>query len=260
MAPVTTLSRFCYLLIALLCCRQSGATVIMIIRSGDSVFIAADSGLTTSDRLSADKTTPKIAVASSNCCVAIGGFTATYFSTNAIVLSDTLRAICAKQYYEAISPQVRLKRILQQFSEQFDWTVRIKPHDSDRPWTVLIFTGYDEEGKAFGNFYQFTESNNPVCTVLFTNGIKNSETINIFGEQSFLHSLRLSTNTFAGMHAQGAIQSVKDIDGGKAVSDSQIQKTIRDLFRLHKSAYPSIAIREPYVIYKITKDKVVALH
>jgi hypothetical protein len=245
-------------------CLETRATLIIVVHpANNSIYLASDSSITGSPE--PDAVATKIARVSSNCCVAIAGVAETRIINTVtkqqfpVRLFDVLTNICDHEA-RTDSCALLVTNITSAFAVSYASFLDLYNQQVEGN-SCLLFVGFDELGKAFGTQCVFNRTNHvPEHIPVFKDGLQNGAgPFTIYGEPSFAYSIARSPEQFSGMHAERALENVRDLYAGKVLSDEQMAYTILELFRLHRVSFQTVKVGPPYVIYKLTKASLTKL-
>ncbi|MGA3283343.1 MAG: hypothetical protein ABSD57_02640 [Verrucomicrobiota bacterium] len=141
-------------------------------------------------------------------------------------------------------------------------------HLFSKAQVYLYFTGYDPSGKGFfGSWCIFNSSNHTESLEsVFADDLGVSAGhFSTVGENVFFYDLANMPSQFAALHANELSETLRQIIRGSPLPEETIEKSLLEMFRLHKTYaallnYDKGLIDEPYIIYKITREKTVQLH
>jgi hypothetical protein len=258
--------------------QSSNATLIIVLRHKDHIYVASDSVLSRARKKSAEEYI-KCFPASDTSCVAISGFggadgtisTISNQITFDLRFPQTLDRIASEEYAKHLPFTHNLTNILDSFSSTYRSLMSIVEtngytNHEQFDETDIYYIGYDPESARFSKFTARFSPNAPHSFDLRTDSIPES-TINFMGEYGFLLALMWGNDS--------RLKQLKSETLTKALSppltaDTDLEaKTIcggiLQLYALHTKyskhfEYDDGLVGPPYVVYRVTTNSVTRIY
>jgi hypothetical protein len=254
--------------------QSSEATLIIAIYNNNAFYVCSDSLVSQQD--SNHFNAKKIFEVSKTCCVSIannyGGPVrdAGTGHISLLFLPNELDKECAEFSHSPEPLQSVITNITARFKSKYDdYMSRKLPNGTTNQdfKTRLCFWGYDDLNQSFfGYSCLFNGTNHNDLESVFERGAKNTAGPLWFqGEDSFLPGLIMSQDKqLVALRTIEFNEGIQAIRAELPLADDRVVKSILEMFRLHKQYAPIYSsekgwIGEPYVIYKITKEKIVQI-
>lgn len=256
---------------------HSEASLVISIYNNNAVYLASDSLLTPGLDESKKINGPKIFMVSTNFCVTMTGLfgnpitNTNHTPSGLFTLSDKLKGFCDEEYPQAKPLGAKIMAICDNFQTAHkNYLEKLKSAgvslSPDHQETVLYFAGYDSLQTNFAGV-QYVFGTNMTSQGMFERGANNFEApIAIFGEADFLSAIDSTNNDLRLKEIRSKLpDTFMQMWDETPLSEKEMTDLILQLFQLHKTYAASFIrdegnIGEPYVIYKITKDRVGRIH
>jgi hypothetical protein len=264
------------LTLLLLTCPPGMATLIIGLYNNDAMFLASDSRATYVEANGTQKTftVRKLFAMSDTYCVSIvnnyGGYVQeTRTGRISLLLFPAELAIMCSNAYSVKQPiQSKITSIVSDFHLKYCEYMQKKlaPRTSGEDMaTRLCFWGYDDSRKGFVcSSYLFDRTNQvPQESTFFVRGTNHmGSAVSLQGESTFLPAVLYGENkALAQLRTDEFTSTIGPIMAEVPIAENRITKFILQMFDLqktHAAAYSSDKgwVDEPYIIYKLTKEKI----
>jgi hypothetical protein len=219
----------------------------------------------------------KVFSVANTCCVSIannyGGFVRDEATgrISLLFLPKELESACNEMRQSTEPLQNTITNFLAGFKSKYDDYMRRQLLDgttNQDTSTRLVFWSYDDSRKIFfGSSYLFKGTNHTVLETVFERGTNSvGGPLSFQGEDSFLPGfIRSEDKQMAALRSEEFTKTITAILAESPLAEDRVVNCMLEMFRLHKAYAPLFSsekgwIGEPYVIYKITKEKTVQLH
>jgi len=258
------------------------ASLVIAAYNDQAIYVASDSCLTqvNANYVPTHFKVTKLFKVSNSSCVSITGNYGMSFeirNTGEVVvypyLLNELARICAELSSNQDATAVRIRTVTNRFRLSYDNFVKAVTHLGTKPQaldgTRLLFTGYDEAGQTFfASSCYFQGTNRFDLTVAFARSMSNriGSSIILQGESAFLPGLLSARDgPLPALRSDALNNAIASIIAEVSIPQDQVVNCLVEMFRLHKDFAATFSsekgwIDAPYVIYKITKERVVQIH
>lgn len=259
--------------------QAANASLVIYIYQNHKMYIAGDS-LTHGSGSELDFYTPKVFKLSDTCCVAISGDFGYAFKDEKsghviekIIYPFELGKICGDLQTSDASVWDKIQTVVLQFGAKYNGciskAIQAELDLTSLKGTQLLFVGYNPVKKNF--FYKtcLFKGTDPVTVEpKYENELKHNLTsISFQGEDHFLTTLMRSAEPkYIKLKSANFKSTWKKLNTeGAKVSDQTITNFMIEMFNLHKTNAAALGldkgwVDEPYIIYKITKEKALQIH
>jgi hypothetical protein len=273
--PCGLLTGVLWSLVVFPCCNVRGNLAISLFQQ-DELYFGADSPAPI-DLPRAPNPGARVFKVSDTCCVAITGFEGPVIRKPkrgepvAVSFPADLADLCEQSRRQYLPVMSIIQNVATHFGERYrDCLVNVMEPagmattESDALATRLQFAGYDvERQEFFGISYRFAGPSRAVRESVFTRSATNRlGSLSFQGDTAFAADLVADNEKVAQLASPRLRQSLIDLYKGTPMKLEEATECFLELFRLQQEhagpmGYSGSPVREPFVIYRITRDGVV---